>query len=115
MARIPKNLNKGQKRKLRALRNSLGKKIADEAFTKWFNEQKKPAAKTDKYMEDLKATVAVLVKRGLKIPPSGIKITRGRGGIGVSKIEMKRKPGKKKAKKAAAKKKPAKRKAAKKK
>ena len=113
MARIPKNLNKGQKRKLQALRNSLGKKIADEAFTKWFKEQTKPVPKADIHMVRLEIAVNKLVKSGLKVPPSGIMITRGGGKISVNKIEMKkRKPAKRKT---AAKKKPAKRKAAKKK
>ncbi len=34
-----KNLTKGQARKLNALRKSLGKRIADQAFTKWLKEQ----------------------------------------------------------------------------
>ncbi len=43
-------LNKGHQRKLKALRTSLGKKIADEAFSKWLKEvagEKKNASKID--------------------------------------------------------------------
>jgi|TARA_Y100000294_G_scaffold176618_1_gene199521 hypothetical protein len=93
---VEKNLNKGHLRKLTALRKSLGPKIANEAFSKWLKEQAKPVAKADPHLISLEKAVARLVKKGLRIPPSGIKITRGRGGISVRKIEMKpRKPRKK--------------------
>ena len=93
---VEKNLNKGHLRKLTALRKSLGPKIANEAFSKWLKEQAKPIDKADPNMLALEKAVARLVKKGLRISPSGIKITRGRGGISVRKIEMqKRKPRKK--------------------
>lgn len=98
---VEKNLSKGHQRKLSALRKSLGSKIANEAFSKWLKEQTKPAAeKADPQMLALEKAVARLVKKGLRIPPSGLKITRGRGGLSVKKIEMKkRKPRKKASKK----------------
>ena len=39
------SLNKGQIRKLNALRNSVGVKIGEEAFGKWLKEQAKAKAK----------------------------------------------------------------------
>lgn len=104
MVRIAeKNLNKGHLRKLTALRKSLGPKIANEAFSKWLKEQSKPVVKADPQMVALEKAVARLVKKGLRIPPSGIKITRGRGGLSVQKIEMKKRKPRKKASKQQAK------------
>ena len=106
---MPININKlskGERRKLTALRKSLGNKIADKAFSEWRKERKpEKDEQPDPHMQALTATVKSLVSKGLKIPPSGLKITRGRGVISVSKIGMK-KPVRKKAapKKAPAKK-----------
>ena len=38
------SLNKGQIRKLNALRNSVGVKLGEEAFGKWLKEQAKAKA-----------------------------------------------------------------------
>jgi len=82
-------LNKGHQRKLQALRKSLGKDIADEAFLKWQKLQaSSEAAKPDPHLAKLEKAVERLIKDGLKIPPRAIKITRGRGGLSVRKVEM---------------------------
>ena len=41
MAVIEDSLTKGQKRKLNALRKSIGDKLGSEAFAKWMKEQAK--------------------------------------------------------------------------
>lgn len=97
-------LNKGHLLSLTALRRKYGNKLADEMFSKWLAEQNKLTAKADPHMLKLELAVAKLVKGGLSIPPSGIKITRSRHGISVNKIAMKRKQKKRKTKKAATKK-----------
>ena len=101
-----KELTKGQLRNLKILRRTVGDKLANQTYAQFIVDKKKltKADKPDQHMLKLERTVAKLVKGGLKIPPSGIKITRSRHGISVSKIEMKRKLRKRKAKKAAAKK-----------
>ena len=75
-------LTKGQLRKLRALRKSLGDEIADRAFVEWLASQ--PAAGT---APDGNATMIVdalwpLVQQGtLSLPRGGYLIRRGRGRI----------------------------------
>jgi len=75
-------LTKGQLRKLRALRSSVGDEIADRAFLEWLASR--PAAGT---VPDGNATTIVdtlwpLVQQGtLSIPRGGYLIRRGRGRI----------------------------------
>ena len=75
-------LTKGQLRKLRALRKSLGDEIADRAFVEWLAAP--PAAGT---APDANATMIVdtlwpLVQQGtLSLPRGGYLIRRGRGRI----------------------------------
>ena len=90
-------LNKGHQRKLKALRNSLGKKIADEAFSKWLKEMasgNKKAAKID----PVAARLAVCIgkehkKKKLKLPRGGYSVRRGFQGVVL--VEAARKPRKK--------------------
>lgn len=76
------SLTKGQLRKLRALRNSIGDEIGDRAFLEWLASR--PAAGT---VPDGNATTIVdtlwpLVQQGtLSIPRGGYLIRRGRGRI----------------------------------
>lgn len=88
--------NPEQKRKLATLRKELGKDLGDKAFLEWRSQAGDPL------MGELEGQVKKLVQKGLKIPPAGLKITRGRGGsIHVSKAEAKpRKATTKRAKKA---------------
>ena len=78
-------LNKGHQRKLEALRKSLGKKIADEAFSKW---QKEIASGTKKgaKVDPLATRLAKCIgredkKKKLKLPRGGYLIRRGFGGV----------------------------------
>ena len=78
-------LNKGHQRKLKALRKSLGKKIADEAFSKWLKEMasgKKKASKIDPIGARLAACVGREdKKKKLKLPRGGYLIRRGFQGV----------------------------------
>ena len=75
-------LRKGEIRKLRALRKSLGTEIADKAFAEWLSSR---SAGLDK--EDANAGMIVdilwpLVEEGkLNIPRGGYLLRRGRGRI----------------------------------
>ena len=86
MPRIQKaKLNKGHQRKLKALRKSLGKKIADEAFSKWLKEiasGKKKASKIDPIAARLAACIGKEdKKKKLKLPRGGYLIRRGFQGV----------------------------------
>ena len=76
-------LTKGQRRKLNALRKSIGSDIADRAFQEWLSSQ--PAAA--RAAPDGNATLIVdalwpLVQQGtLAIPRGGYLLKRGRGRI----------------------------------
>ena len=89
-----KSLTKGQLRKLNALRNSLGKDIANKAFKEWLKQQEKlsPAEKPDPVAEKLLAAMKGLEKDKLiNLGRKGyvIKRAKGRGvksGFTVAKI-----------------------------
>ena len=87
MARIQeRKLNKGHQRKLKALRKSLGKKIADEAFSKWLKEVaggKKKASKIDPVAARLSDCIGKEDKKKLKlkIPRGGYLVRRGFQGV----------------------------------
>ncbi len=78
-------LNKGHLRKLKALRKSLGKKIADEAFSKWLKEMasgKKKAFKIDPVAARLADCIGKEdKKKKLKLPRGGYLIRRGFQGV----------------------------------
>ena len=78
-----KNLNKGNIRKLTALRKSLGQEIADKAFTAWLEQL--PAVKAKAEDRNVKLIVATLeplvLGNKLKIPRGGYLVRRGRGRI----------------------------------
>lgn len=80
-------LSKGQRRKLTALRKSLGEEIADRAFAEWLESQ--PAAGTamgDENAELIATTLWDLVEKGkLAIPRGGYLVRRGRGRIVVDR------------------------------
>ncbi len=78
------SLNKGELRKLNALRKSLGAKIADRAFSQWLKQGVKsgPAAARDKNAELIADALGQLVESsGLRIPRGGYVVTRGRGRV----------------------------------
>ncbi len=81
-----RKLNKGHQRKLKALRKSLGKKIADEAFSKWLKEiasGKKKASKIDPVAARLADCIGKEDKKKLKlkIPRGGYLVRRGFQGV----------------------------------
>ncbi|MCY4408160.1 MAG: hypothetical protein OXC15_17465 [Rhodospirillaceae bacterium] len=75
-------LTKGQLRKLRALRKSVGDGIAERAFAEWLASQPGSAAKADANATTIVDTLWPLVEQGtLAIPRGGYLIRRGRGRI----------------------------------
>ena len=104
MTRIQESkLNKGHQRKLKALRKSLGKTIADEAFSKWLKEMasgKKKAPKIDPVAARLADCIGKEdKKKKLKLPRGGYNVRRGFQDV----ILVEAAPAKPKKKKAAAK------------
>ena len=78
------SLNKGELRKLNALRKSLGTKIADRAFSRWLKQRVKvgPAVARDRNAELIADALCQLVENsGLRIPRGGYAVTRGRGRV----------------------------------
>ena len=75
-----KKLTKGQLRKLNALRKSLGKDIADKAFSEWLETSGAArGAVEDKSAAALAKALAPLIKsKKLKIPRGGYLVTRWR-------------------------------------
>ena len=101
-------LNKGHQRKLTALRKSLGKKIADEAFSKWQKETASGKSKASK-IDPVAARLANCIgkedkKKKLKLPRGGYLIRRGFQGVILAEAA----PAKRKKKKTVAKPKKAK-------
>ena len=75
-------LTKGQLRKLRALRKSLGDEIADRAFLEWLASQRTAGAVPDGNATMIVDALWPLVQQGtLSLPRSGYLIRRGRGRI----------------------------------
>ena len=75
-------LTKGQLRKLRALRKSVGDEIAQRAFAEWLAQQHAPSEKADGNAATIVDTLWPLVQQGtLAIPRGGYLIRRGRGRI----------------------------------
>ena len=81
------SLNKGQIRKLNALRKSVGVKFGEEVFGKWLKEQAKavPKVQSDPVAEKILDAVKSLEKdKTVKLGNKGyvIKRARGRGAKG---------------------------------
>ena len=77
------SLTKGQRRKLDALRKSVGNEIGEQAFAAWLASQPATAkAKADANAGLIADTLWPLVQRGtLAIPRGGYLVRRGRGRI----------------------------------
>lgn len=76
-----KSLTKGELRKLDALRKSLGKEIADEAFSKWYDQRQNMSdgESKDPNVEKLQNALAPYLGK-MKFPRGGgYVIKRGRG------------------------------------
>lgn len=75
-------LTAGQRRKLNALKKSVGDEIAERAFAEWLASREGSAAKTDANAALIVDKLWPLVQQGtLSIPRSGYRIRRGRGRI----------------------------------
>ena len=76
-------LTKGQIRKRNALRNSLGNKIADQAFAKWIKAEKSAAAKKapkrDAVVEKIAAALKSLSSKNINLGTYGYTIRRAKG------------------------------------
>jgi hypothetical protein len=82
-------LNKGQMRKLNALRKSLGDDIADKAFGEWYAKQatQPESASVDANAAIIADTLEPLAKSGkLRIPRGGYIVRRGRGRVIVERV-----------------------------
>ena len=80
-SRIDKSvLTKGQRRKLNALRKSVGEEIGEQAFAAWLASQGAAQGKADANAALILDTLWPLVEGGtLAIPRGGYLIRRGRG------------------------------------
>ncbi|MYE59115.1 MAG: hypothetical protein F4X35_05995 [Alphaproteobacteria bacterium] len=78
-----KGLTKGQRRKLTALRNSIGEEIGTKAFSEWLASQREAGSqKPDGNATLITDTLWPMVQEGrLAIPRGGYLIRRGRGRI----------------------------------
>ena len=83
------NLNKGQMRKLNALRKSLGADIANKAFGEWYEKQSNEpnSLPVDANVTLITGALEPLVKQGkLRIPRGGYLVRRGRGRVIVERV-----------------------------
>ena len=76
------SLTKGQRRKLNALRKSVGDAIGEQAFVEWLAAQSSSKESNDENAALIVDTLWPLVEQGkLAIPRGGYLIRRGRGRI----------------------------------
>ncbi len=77
------SLTKGQLRKLNALRKSLGRDIADKAFSQWLKVSGAGVeAYEDKNIEILSGVIGQAIEQyGLTFPRGGYLLKRGRGRV----------------------------------
>ncbi len=83
-----RDLNKGQLRKLTALRKSLGKGIADKSFAEWLASMPEagPQETGDKNAEAIAELLsASVLDAKIKIPRGGYVVKRGRGRVVVER------------------------------
>ena len=75
-------LSKGERRKLNALRKSVGDEIGDRAFLEWLSSRPAGSEKEDPNAMTIVDTLWPIVEEGrLKIPRGGYLLRRGRGRI----------------------------------
>ena len=75
-------LTKGQRRKLNALRKSVGDAVGERAFAEWLAAQEVSKGKADGNAALIVDTLWPMVEQGtLAIPRGGYVIRRGRGRI----------------------------------
>ena len=76
------SLSKGEIRKLKALRKSVGNEIGDKAFAEWLSSRPAGSDKEDPNAETIVDVLWPLVEEGgLMIPRGGYLLRRGRGRI----------------------------------
>ena len=84
-------LSKGERRKLNALRKSVGDSIAERAFRRW--QATRPAGTgelpKDPTAEAIAATVMELLRRRRigSLPRAGLRLKRGRGRVIVTRMD----------------------------
>lgn len=84
-----KHLTKGDLRKLNALRKSIGDKLAEEAFAKWYAQEGKGQGPLDPNIELIEKALNPLIKK-VRIQRGGAyAVRRGRGRFIVEAIELK--------------------------
>ena len=75
-------LSKGERRKLNALRKSVGAEIGERAFLEWLSSRPAGSEKEDANAGTIVDTLWPLVEEGkLMIPRGGYLLRRGRGRI----------------------------------
>ncbi len=80
------NLTKAQRRKLDALRRSVGDEIGNRAFVAWLSAQPAAAAEVDENAVLIAETLWALIEDGrLAIPRGGYLVRRGHGRVVVEK------------------------------
>lgn len=84
-----KKLTKGELRKLNALRKSIGDELANEAFAKWYAQQREEQSAADPNIELIEKALHPLIKK-VRIPRgSAYAVRRGRGRFIVEPVELK--------------------------
>ena len=79
---VESTLTKGQRRKLNALRKSVGNEIGAQAFAAWLSSQQAAGTTADANAALIVDTLWPLVQQGtLSIPRGGYLLRRGRGRI----------------------------------
>lgn len=83
-------LTKGELRKLRALKKSIGDELGAEAFIKWYAQEGKGAQEVDPNVEIIEKALNPLADK-LRFPRgSAYAVRRGRGRFIVEPVELKR-------------------------
>lgn len=82
-----KDLTKGELRKLNALRKSLGEEIANEASSKWYEEQTLGSGETDPNVEIIEKALQPHLKNLSSPRGGGYILRRGKGRVIVELME----------------------------
>ena len=87
-------LTKGQRRKLNALRKSVGDEIGAQAFAAWLSSQQAAGTTADANAASIVDTLWPLVQRGaLSIPRGGYLLRRGRIIVEPPRVRQRRRGG----------------------
>ena len=84
-----KALTKGEVRKLKALRKSIGDALGEEAFAKWLSQKAQADDPSDPNIELIENALTPLIEK-IRIPRGGAyAIRRGRGRFIVEAVSLK--------------------------